>query len=86
MPKTKPPRRVGSSALFGVVSVNDTYPKDGEDVIWIWAAAGQLTAGDYFRGAPRDAAANYAKIETPPTHWMPWPSNWPNVSDQERED
>jgi len=75
---------IRSRALFGVVSINDSYPMDGENVLWIWDSAGQITAGDYFQGTPRDAAANYARIKTPPTHWMTWPSNWPNSQDQVR--
>lgn len=69
---------IRSSALFGVISIRDYTPKDGQCVLWIWDGAGQITAGDYFDGKPRDAAANYTVIDTAPTHWMPWPSNWPN--------
>lgn len=52
-------------------------PKDGENVVWIWDTAGQITAGDYHKGQPRDAAKNYDPITSKPTHWMPWPDDWP---------
>lgn len=68
---------VRSRSLFGIISILDCTPKDGQCVVWIWDRAGQITAGDYFDGKPRDAAANYAVIDTAPTHWMPWPTNWP---------
>ena len=70
---------IRSSALFGLVSLQDALPENGQIVILLWESAGQITAGDYFGGVFRDAAANYNVIETPPTHWMPWPSNWPNA-------
>jgi hypothetical protein len=48
-------------------------PKNGECVIWIWKDAGQVTAGDYFNGKPRDAAKNYEEIQSPlPSHWIRW--------------
>lgn len=70
---------IRSSALCGVISIRDCTPKDGQCVLWIWDSAGQITNGDYSGGKPRDASANYAVIDTPPTHWMPWPINWPNT-------
>ena len=67
------------AALLGIISLHDCTPDDGQCVVWLWDKAGQITAGDYFDGKCRDAAKNYAEIDTQPTHWMPWPSNWPNA-------
>lgn len=50
-------------------------PKSGEEVIWIWQAAGQISNGDYFRGQAREGSL-YLVCETQPSHWMPWPLNW----------
>lgn len=76
---------IRSSVLFGVVSVQAHLPKNGQNVIWIWANAGQITSGDYFNETFRDAAANYASMDTAPTHWMPWPDNWPNDQVEARD-
>lgn len=66
------------SKLVGLNDIMDVQPYDGQCVIWLWKSAGQITAGDYFKGFPRDAAKNYRRIKTEwPTHWMAWPKNWP---------
>jgi hypothetical protein len=52
-------------------------PVEGRSVLWIWGAAGQITVGDFFKGKPRDAARCYDVISFLPTHWMPFPENWP---------
>ena len=72
---------LGAARLLGVKRFRKpNKPKDSEYVIWIWAKAGQVTAGDYYRGQARDAAKNYEPItDCKPTHWMPWPDNWPDA-------
>lgn len=50
-------------------------PDHGQDVIWIWYSAGQVVAGDFYEGKPRDASRNYEVIvDNLPSHWMEWPS------------
>lgn len=71
-----------SSTLVGVISMQDCTPKDGQSVIWLWDSAGQITAGDYFAGKCRDAATNYVEVSAVPTHWMPWPDNWPTNTEK----
>lgn len=46
-------------------------PNDGQDVIWIWYSAGQVVAGDFYEGKPRDASRNYEVIvDNLPSHWI----------------
>jgi len=53
-------------------------PRAGQCVLWAWAFAGQITAGDFYQGKPRDAAKNYEPISgIQPSHWCEWPLNWP---------
>lgn len=66
-----------SHNLSGVIRVKDVLPPDGETIILIWASAGQISTGDYFNGKFRDASDCYSEVKTDPTHWMPWPDNWP---------
>jgi hypothetical protein len=70
----KPAALVGVRRFYG-----RGCPAPGQNVIWIWDNSGQITAGDYYLGKARDAAANYTVVDTRPTHWMPWPDNWPGV-------
>lgn len=56
----------------------DSLPEDGQCVIWIWANAGQVTAGDFYKGQVRDAGKNYKSMSNNPSHWMPWPDGWPS--------
>ena len=54
--------------------IKDKKPDEGQLVIWIWAAAGQVSAGDISHGKIRDASRNYAEVsDNLPTHWMPFP-------------
>lgn len=75
-------KAICTPSLIGVESFRRgrKKPKNGEHVIWIWADSGQITAGDCFNGKARDAARNYSFTQTAPTHWMPWPSNWPGAT------
>lgn len=72
-------RYIVPAELIGIRHLSkSSEPDEGQHVIWIWAAAGQLTAGDYSQGVCRDAARSYEIIrDTQPSHWMPWPNNWP---------
>ena len=66
IPEPKPPQRLALSK-----------PKSGQPVIWLWEFAGQATAGDYYKGKPRDAAKNYEVIkDILPSHWIAWPNDW----------
>ena len=67
------------SALIGVRPFNKkNRPKPRQDVLWIWDAAGLITAGNYVFGKALDASNEYKPIpkDLQPTHWMPWPENW----------
>lgn len=56
----------------------ETKPRNGQDVIWVWSAAGQLVTGDFHKDKPRDASKNYDVIDKVlPSHWINWPYNWP---------
>lgn len=53
-------------------------PKAGQNVLWVWSKAGQITAGDFYKNRPRDAACNYDFCDdVPPDYWCDWPINWP---------
>lgn len=66
-----------NSSLVGMVSVKERVPSNRQNIILIWDLAGQISSGDYFNGHFRDASNNYSEVKTVPTHWMPWPNNWP---------
>jgi hypothetical protein len=52
-------------------------PPEGVPILWIWAAAKHITAGDLYEGSPRDAKTNEKILGKQPSHWLPWPIWWP---------
>jgi DNA-binding XRE family transcriptional regulator len=67
-----------SDGLPSVRCFSKAKPKNGQCVIWIWAHTGLVATGDYYNRQVRDAAKDYEPIaDLMPTHWVPWPHEWP---------